>query len=62
MFGPCPIVDDNGVMRVGGRLDDSITLSYIEKHHIVMPWDKDGKVSLSHITMKNVCIKAEVLL
>ena len=38
LFGLCPIIDDNGVMRVGGRLDHASTLSYIEKHPIVMPW------------------------
>ena len=64
LFGVCPIIDDNGVMRVGGRLDHASTLSYIEENPIVMSRAKDCKFlnSLSHITMQNVCIRAEVLL
>ena len=35
---------------VGGRLDHASTLSYIEKHPIVIPRAKDGKVSKLIIT------------
>ena len=30
LFGSCPIIDDNGVMWVEGRLDHASTLNYIE--------------------------------
>ena len=50
LFVLCPIIDDKGVMRVGGRLDHASTLSYIEKHPIVMPRAKDCKVSKLIIT------------
>ena len=50
LFGLCPIIDGNGVMRVGGRLDHASTLSYIEKHPIVMPRVKDCNVSKLIIT------------
>ena len=49
-------------VRVGGRLDHASTLCYIEKHPIVMSKIVQFLNSLSHITMKNVCIRAEVLL
>ena len=45
LFGLCPIIDDNGVMWVGWRPGHGSTLSYIEKHPIVMPRAKDYKVS-----------------
>ena len=61
LFGLCPLIDDNGVMRVGRRLDHASILSYIEKHPIVMPRAKDCRVS-TLIIMKNICIRAEVLL
>lgn len=38
----CPILDGNGVLRVGGRLQAS-TLSYQEKHPIILP--KDAHIS-----------------
>ena len=50
LFSLCPVVDDNGVMRVGGQLDHDSTLSYIEKHPIVMPMAKDCKASKLIIT------------
>ena len=65
LFGLCPIIDDNGVMQVGARLDHASTLSYIEKHPIVMPRANDCKVSkliITHYHEKNICIRAEVLL
>ena len=64
LLGLCSIIDDNGGMRVGGRLDHASTLSYIEKHPIVMSRAKDGKVSkliIIHYHEK-LCIRAEVLL
>ena len=50
LFGLCPIIDDNGVMRVGGRQDYDSTLSYIEKHPIVTQRAKYDKVSILIIT------------
>ena len=50
LLGLWTIIDDNGVMRVRGRLDHASTLSYIEKHPIVMPRTKDCKVSKLIIT------------
>ena len=50
LLGLCPIIDDNGVMWVAGRLDHASTLRYIEKHPIVMPRAKCCKVSKLLIT------------
>ena len=50
LFGLCPIVDDNGGMQVGVRLDHASIPSYIEKYPIVMSRAKDCKVSKLIIT------------
>ena len=49
-----PFLDDNMVLRVGGRLKRS-TINYYEKHPIILP--KEGH--LSHLIIKHYHEKAE---
>ena len=37
LFNLNPFVDDNGVMRVGGRLQNSTSLEYKAKHPVILP-------------------------
>ena len=55
IFNLNPFLDEEGVMRVGGRLKHSLSLEYLEKHPIILP--KTGhftKILLRHFHEK-VC-------
>ena len=51
-----PFVDEQGILRVGGRIENASSFNYDEKHPIILPKDKRSSISqhiLTDLHIKN---------